>query len=222
MRTLYHLPLSPFCREIRLILAEKKLEAALKGAEGWDDEAAFLALNPAGTVPILVEEDGTAIAERGAIAEYLEEVYPAPALIPGGPRARAEVRRLVAWFDSQLNAEVTGIVLYEKLDKRELGLGSPNMDVVREALTRMKPHLDYIARLVEQRSWLAGDELSLADLAAGAQLSCLDYLGDVPWRAHPGAKEWYVRLKSRPAFRPLLSDRVLGLPAPRHYADLDF
>jgi glutathione S-transferase len=222
MRLLYHLPLSPFCREVRLVLGEKKLEASLVSSEAWADGEAFLALNPAGTVPVLIEEDGAAVADRGAIVEYLEEVYPSPALIPGGPRARAEVRRLVGWFDGKFSGEVSTPVLYEKIDKRELGLGPPEMLTVRRALDLLQDHLQYIGRLTESRRWLAGEEVSLADLAAAAHLSCLDYLGDVAWRNHPEAKEWYVRLKSRPSFRPLLSDHVAGLPPPRHYADLDF
>ena len=222
MRLLYYLPLSPFCREVRLVLAEKRLEASLMGSEAWADGEAFLAVNPAGTVPVLIEDDGAAISDRGAIVEYLEEVYPVPSLLPGGPRARAEVRRLVGWFDIKFAAEVSTPVLYEKIDKRELGLGPPEMLAVRQALERLDGHLHYIGRLAEARRWLAGEEVSLADIAAAAHLSCLDYLGDVVWRNHPEAKEWYVRLKSRPSFRPLLSDIVPGLPPPRHYADLDF
>jgi glutathione S-transferase len=96
------------------------------------------------------------------------------------------------------------------------------MMTVRQALERLDGHLQYVGRLAEARRWLAGEEVSLADIAAAAHLSCLDYLGDVAWRNHPEAKEWYVRLKSRPSFRPLLADLVPGLPPPRHYADLDF
>jgi len=222
MRTLYHIPLSPGCRTVRLVLAEKKLETVLAGEASWPDSDVFLALNPAGSVPVLVEEDGAPVVEQGPIVEYLEEAYPLPALLPGGPRARAEIRRLVAWFDGKFAGEVTSPILMERVDKRALRLGPPDMDAIRVALERLNSHLDYIGRLCEQRNWLAGDELSLADLAASAHLSCLDYLGDVPWRLHEGAKDWYVRLKSRPSFRPLLSDRLPGMPPPRHYADLDF
>jgi glutathione S-transferase len=222
MRTLYHMPLSPACRTVRLMLAEKKLETVMAGEANWPDMDAFLALNPAGTVPILVEEDGTPIAERGPIVEYLEEAYPLPSLLTGGVYARAEIRRLASWFDVKFAGEVSSPILFERVDKRALNLGPPDMDAVRTALERLKDHLDYLGRLCEQRNWLAGDELSLADVVAAAHLSCLDYLGDVPWRAHEGAKDWYVRLKSRPAFRPLLGDRIPGLAPPRHYADLDF
>lgn len=221
-RTLYHLPLSPACREVRVMLAEKKLEAVFAGEGNWPDSDAFLRLNPAGTVPVLVEEEGTAIAERGPIVEYLEEAYPIPPLLPAGAKARAEIRRLAAWFDGKFAQEISQPILFERVDKRQLRLGPPDMAVVRAALGRLGDHLDYIGTLCEQRKWLGGEELSIADLAAAAHLSCLDYLGDVPWRLHEDAKDWYVRLKSRPSFRPLLSDRVAGMPPPRHYADLDF
>jgi glutathione S-transferase len=96
------------------------------------------------------------------------------------------------------------------------------MGVVRAALHNLRYHLDYISYLMESRSWLAGDELTLADLTAAAHLSCLDYVGDVPWGQYPLAKEWYVRLKSRPSFRPILADHVPGMPPPKLYANLDF
>lgn len=222
MRTLHHLPLSPACREVRLALAEKKLEAQLLGEESWADGEAFLKLNPAGTVPILVEEDGFSVPDRAAILEYLEDAYPAVPLLPGGPRGRSEVRRLMAWFDAKFSHEVSTPVLYEKVDKRLLRLGAPDMNAVRAALTHLREHLEYLATLIEARRWLAGDELSYADIAAAAHLSCLDYLGDVPWAHHQGVREWYARLKSRPSFRPLLADNIPGMPPPRHYTDLDF
>ena len=222
MRTLHQLPLSPQCREVRLALAEKRLDIVLTGEEGWSDGAAFLKLNPAGTVPVLVEADGNAVAERSAILEYLEEAYPTPSLLPGSPRARAEIRRLVCWFDGKFNAEVSAPLLFERLDKRVLRMGSPDMGVVRTALEHLNTHLAYIGELADQRKWLGGDTFSLADIAAGAHLSCIDYLGDVPWPQHPRAKDWYARIKSRPAFRPLLSDHISGVQPPRSYTDLDF
>ncbi len=76
--------------------------------------------------------------------------------------------------------------------------------------------------LADHRSWLAGEELSIADLSAAAHLSVIDYLGDIPWTDFPVAKLWYQRIKSRPSFRPLLGDTLRGMPASASYADLDF
>ena len=102
------------------------------------------------------------------------------------------------------------------------GVNAPEMARVRQALQNLKPHLDYVAWLAEERSWLAGDELSLADLAAAAHLSAIDYLGDIDWTENQVAKSWYERIKSRPSFRVLLSDTVAAMPPSAHYAELDF
>ncbi len=222
MRTLYHLWLSPFCRKVRIVLAEKGLDFGLEIERVWQRREEFLRLNPAGSVPVLVEPDGAALAESSVVCEYLDEVYPEPPMIGTTAAARAETRRLVAWFDGKFHREVTDNLLTEKLDKRFMGMGGPDSAAIRAGHDNIGTHLDYIGYLSERRSWLAGGTLSLADAAAAAHISALDYLGDIPWEDHPRAKDWYARIKSRPSFRPLLEDRIPGLPPPKHYADLDF
>lgn len=222
MRTLYHLSLSPFSRKVRVVLAEKQLDSTLKAEMVWDRRQDFLALNPAGTVPVLVDEDGTVVVGSVAIAEYLDEVYVEPPMIPGTAGERAEVRRLVAWFDEKFDREVTTLLVGEKLMKRFLGLGEPDSTAIRAGHANIATHLDYLDFLAERRNWLAGDRFSLADVTAASHLSCVDYIGDVPWDRHPEAKAWYARVKSRPSFRSLLSDHIPGTRPPAHYADLDF
>ncbi len=223
MRLLYHLWLSPLSRKIRLVLQEKNLEFSMQVEKVWERRAEFVALNPACDVPVLIEPDGTVLAEASAIAEYLDEVYREKLLLGLNPTDRAEVRRLVAWFDIKMNREVTEPLVTEKFTKRFLGVGAPNSSVIRAAKANLKYHLDYVAYLTERyRGWLAGDYFSLADVTAAAHLSVLDYLGDVAWDEFEPAKEWYARVKSRPSFRPILADTVPGVPPPKHYADLDF
>lgn len=226
MSQLFHLPVSPACRTIRLVLGEKGLDPALREERDWERRDAFLRLNPAGEVPVLLEDDSRPICGFWPIVEYLEETRPNPVLLPGDPGQRAEVRRLSDWFVRKFGAEVSEPLIYEKVTKRFLsaqaGGGGPEMGIVRAALHNIRYHLDYVCYLMESRQWLAGDEMSLADLVAAAHFSCLDYVGDVPWNQYAGAKEWYVRLKSRPTFRTLLADHVPGMPPPRAYADLDF
>ncbi len=223
MRTLHHLALSPFSRKVRVVLREKNLDFELKVEKVWERRPEFLAMNPAGTVPVLVEADGTTVAESGVICEYLEEIHPDErTLIGSTPVERTEVRRLVAWFDQKFSREVTDNLLREKMMKKFLGLGEPNSSAIRAGYSNIHYHLEYIGWLIERRKFLAGDKYSLADVAAATHLSCLDYIGDVPWADHPRAKDWYARIKSRPAFRPLLGDLIPGAPPPKHYADLDF
>lgn len=227
MPTLLHYPLDPFSRRMRLALAEYGVSFVLEEEKPWSPTPALMACNPAGTVPVYVEDGGAAISGIEAITEYLEETRSEKvALIPGTTAARAEVRRLAGWFDSKFYAEVSEPVITEKIIRRfmtrETGGGAPDMMRVRYGLSRLRDHLDYIGSLADHRSWLAGEDLSIADLAAAAHLSVIDYLGDIPWMDFPIAKAWYQRIKSRPSFRPLLSDQVRGMTPPSTYADLDF
>lgn len=221
MLRLHHFPVCPFSRKVRIVLREKGQVCELVEAEPWRREPEFLALNPAAEVPVL-EHDELTIADSGAITAYLEELFPEPDLLGEDPPQRAETRRLVAWFDSKFNREVTDLLWREKLVKRIKSQGNPDSAAVRAGLANVHGHLDYIAYLFERRNWLAGDSLTLADIAAAAHLSVLDYLGDVPWDRHPAAKDWYARIKSRPSVRPLLLERLPGLRPPAHYDDLDF
>ena len=222
MRILYHLWMSPQCRKVRVALLEKRLEFDLRAENVWERRDEFLALNPASDIPVLVETDGTALSGSDAICEFLDEVHPEPPLIGHQPIARAEVRRLVHGCDEKFNAEVTENLVGEKMTKRYLGKGGPSSKAVRAGHANIHSHLDYIGYLTERRTWLAGDDFSLADIAAAAHLSSIDYLGDVPWAEHEEAKDWYARIKSRPSFRSILEDNIPGAPPQKHYANLDF
>ena len=221
MIRLFHVPLSPFCRKVRLSLAEKKLEVELVEERYWERDADFLRRNPAGKVPVL-KMDGRTMAESTAICEYIEEKHPEPPLLPKDPGARYEVRRLVAWFDDKFHEEVTSKLLYERVNKKVMGQGYPDSTNVKAGAKAIKFHLDYMGWLLDQRRWLAGDVMTLADFAAAAHLSALDYISDVDWNRNVNVKDWYAKIKSRPAFRSILADHVPGFPAPAHYADLDF
>jgi glutathione S-transferase len=221
MLRLLHFPLGPFSRKVRIVLREKELEASVEAVEPWRQRDEIAALNPAAEVPVLLDHDRV-IVDSGVICEYLDETRPEPRLLGLDPAERAEVRRLVAWFDLKFLREVTDLIWREKVLKFVADRDTPNSAAVRIGVANLHAHLAYIGFLFEQRNWLAGDHISLADAAAGAQLSVLDYLGDVPWEAHPGAKLWYARLKSRPSFRPLLADRLPCLKPAAHYDDLDF
>jgi glutathione S-transferase len=227
MPRLHHFTLDPYSRRMRLALHEYGRPAELRDEEPWAPSTDLFRFNPAGTLPVLIEDDGAAISGVEAMSEYLEETRnDATSLIEGNAKARAEVRRLVGWFDTKFYAEVAEPVLSEKVVRRfmprDLGGGSPEMTRVRKGLDLLKAHLDYIGRLADGRNWLAGDHLSLADLAGAAHLSAIDYIGDVPWADFPSAKAWFQRLKSRPSFRSLLADSVRGMPAAQSYTDLDF
>lgn len=221
MNRLFHFPLSPFCRKVRLTLAEKRIEVELVEERYWEQGADFLRRNPAGKVPVL-RLDTRVLSESQAICEYLDETVSQPPLIPRNPDERYEVRRLCAWFDDKFHSEVTSKLLYERINKKIMKQGYPDSRNVKSGAARVKYHLDYMGWLLDQRRWLAGDVMTLADLAAAAHLSCLDYISDVDWNRSVAVRDWYAKIKSRPSFRSLLADQVPGFPPPPHYADLDF
>ncbi len=215
MNRLYHYPLSPFCRKVRLSLAEKRIEVELVEERYWEQDADFLRRNPAGKVPVLKLGNRT-MAESAAICEYIEETCPSPPLMPKDPDGRYEVRRLVNWFDDKFHEEVTRKLMGERVFKKVMGGGYPDSANVKAGAKAIKFHLDYMAWLLEQRRWLAGNEMTLADFAAAAHLSCLDYISDVDWNRSDLVKDWYAKIKSRPAFRSILADQVPGFRPPPH------
>ncbi|WP_297691890.1 glutathione S-transferase family protein [Phenylobacterium sp.] len=224
-RTLHHFPLDPASRQVRLALGEKRLPFGEVQVRYWERPKAFAELNPSGMTPVLVEAAGEArlvLCESRAILDWLEEAHPEPALLGRDAAERAEARRLIQWFDRKFEYEAGGFLLHEKMEKRLLGLGAPELANLRRGREGLRSHLGYVEGLLQAREWLAGKRLSLADFAAAAHLSVIDYFGDVSWADYPAAKTWYMKLKSRPAFRPLLNDRWPGLAPARHYDDLDF
>jgi glutathione S-transferase len=224
-RVLYHFPLDPASRQVRLALGEKRLPFAEEQVRYWERPQTLMAMNPSGLTPVMKEEGARrplVLCESRAILDHLEETHPEPPLLGREPAERAEARRLLQWFDRKFDYEVGGFLLHEKMEKRLLGLGAPDLAALRAGREALRAHLVYVESLLSARDWLAGSRLSLADFAAAAHLSVIDYFGDVPWRDFPGVKTWYMKLKSRPAFRPLLTDRWPGLAPAPHYDDLDF
>lgn len=228
---LIHYRLCPRSRSIRLVLAELDQDVALVDENPWEWRQGFLAKNPAGELPVLEFDDGLTVAGAYAISEFIGDDRPPPSAgrrpfnpFPGTREDRAEVRRLVDWFHGKLEREVTRELLFEKVYRRMTPsvAQSPDADILRAARANLKYHMSYLSYLSEARRWLAGDDLSFADFAAAAHLSALDYLGEVHWDEAPSAKSWYQRMKSRPAFRTILADRIPGTPPPQTYADLDF
>lgn len=228
MRILYHYPLCPFSRKVRLCLAEKKLDFLQEITNFWEKKPELTNLNPLGYVPVLVDLNGSVLADSSAIVEYLDEAYPDRKMYPDDLLGRAEARRLMFWFDSKFAYEVSMILLWEKVIKRMVAKGSsgsntgPDSNLIRQTRNTLTYHLDYIAWLIDRRNWLAGDHFSVADITAAAHLSVIDYFGDINWDKFEPVKNWFMRIKSRPTYRGLLSDKIPAVAPSSHYAELDF
>lgn len=223
MWQLYQFPLCPFSRKVRLLLGEKGVGYDLVRESPWTRRDEFLDMNPAGQTPVMVEPNRAIILiDSMAICEYLEETVDKAAMIGGTATYRAETRRLVAWFDTQFYRDITAPLLLERMEKRIVHRAAPDARLLREAMKAAVGHLDYTDFLLDHRTWLGGATMGLADLAAAAQISVADYLGGIDWKGHEQTARWYRGLKSRPSFRPLLSERMEGIAPPPHYDDVDF
>lgn len=221
MVLLVHHSISPQSRKIRLMMSEKKMLFVLKEEEPWNISADICKLNPSGELPIFIF-DGNIICGNYAITEYLEEAYPEPHLLLGSAKQRAEIRRLTDWFDNKFYNEVYKYIVFEKIYKRFRDGAAPDSRILKAGLNNLQYHLEYIDWLSERNNYLAGQEVSLADITAAAHLSVIDYLGDVPWEDHKSAKLWYSKMKSRPSFKELLKDTIKGIFPVKHYTNLDF
>ena len=223
MWQLHQFPLCPFSRKVRLLLGEKGIGYELVRESPWDRRDEFLDMNPAGQVPVLADQTrGILLMDSMAICEYLEETVEKAAMINGTATSRAEIRRLVAWFDTQFFADIVAPLLHERMEKRLVTKEPPDSKRLRDAMKAAVRHLDYTDYLLDHHNWMAGATMSLADLAAAAQISVADYLGGIDWKNHEQTAKWYRGFKSRPSFRPLLSERMEGIMAPKHYDDVDF
>ena len=228
MYRLHHDTLSAPSRAVRLLMAEYALEPELVQERLWERREAFLRLNPAATLPVLQDGDTIVVGAQVAM-EYLDETQGAlkgaDRLVPDDAAARAEMRRLVDWALAKLEGEVTRYAVHERVTKRLMprsAASAPDSHALRAARTNIRFHLHYLGWLASHRHWMAGERMTHADLAVAAALSVLDYLGEIDWGEEGPLRDWYARMKSRPAFRPLLAERVRGVPPASAYADLDF
>lgn len=223
MWQLFQFPLCPFSRKVRLLLGEKGVGYDLVRESPWERRDEFLDMNPAGRTPVMVEIDkSVTLIDSAAICEYFEETVNKAPMINGTAVNRAEIRRLTSWFDEQFYQDVIAPLMHERMKKRIVDRASPDAKVLREAMKMAVQHLDYTDYLLDHRNWLAGAQLSLTDLAAAAHISVADYLGGIDWRGHPQTERWYSGLKSRPSFRPLLTERMEIISPPAHYDKVDF
>lgn len=221
MVLLVHHPVSAASRKIRLMMAEKKILFVLREEEPWNLSPELYKLNAAGELPVFVF-DGNVITGNYAITEFLEEVKNDIPLITGDARQKAEIRRLAEWFDLKFFREVTRGLITEKIYKRFGSKQAPDSSKLKTVFNNLNFHMEYIDWLCESRNYLAGDVFSLADICAAAELSIIDYLGDIPWEGYKNAKLWYSKIKSRPSFKDILKDNIKGVLPSKHYANLDF
>ena len=223
MLAVYHHQLCPHSRKLRIVLREKEIDFEVFYEPYWERRTSFLAMNPRGDTPVLKDEDGVMVYGRSALFEYLEEVYPQVSLLGGKSKnLRLKVRQISEWFDDKFYQEVTRYLITEKVIKPAQSAGAPNSDFIRASKRNMLHHMDYLRYLLEKSTYLTGEQITIADISAAAQLSVLDFMNDISWEKFPLVKHWYSLMKSRPSLRSILHDVVSGITPPEHYSNPDF
>ena len=222
MKTLYHYPLCPFSRQIRIGVKELNCPANLIKEDFWLRRPEFIRLSHSGELPVLTEISGVVIQGVHPIMEYLNETTKACKLMDANPVMNAEIRRLVYWFNCKFYREVSKWIIDEKLIRLVSRAGMPRTEFIRAAKSNLIPHMQYIAKLLKTRSYIAHEKISFADIAAAAHISCMDYFGEIAWDQYDEVREWYALIKSRPSFKDILQDHLPGFPPPKYYQDLDF
>lgn len=222
MTKLYYYPLCPFSRIIRIALSEKNIESEDIIECPWDRQMPIRDIHFLSDLPLFVEDERIFVEGWYAVFEYIERHYYKISLLGAGQSERLEARRIAGIFNEWFFAEVTQKITFEKIFKRYIEKIPPDSTAIRQGITALDKYMEYISWLTDRRNWLAGSSLTIADISAAAQISTIDYTGALVWDKYPQAKEWYVRIKSRPSFRSILKDRVATVSPPAYYSELDF
>ena len=221
MLTLYHYQLCPSSRFIRLLLDEYKIEHITQLENYWKPQDEFLLINPAGHLPVLIDISNFPIIGFNACVEYIRDMVLKPNIFPDDYKKKAEIYRLYHWFDTLFKKEVLDPIIYEKVFSRVIENLTPNSLNLRNGIQNLGFHLKYLEYLLKDKDFLVGDTITSCDFFAAANLSVLDYLGLLNLNDHPKLRVWYFKLKSRPSFKNILKDYIVGLTPHENYKLLD-
>lgn len=194
MIQLYYAAPSIYGRKVLAVLDEKGLDYEIKKMSFASQDhlkPEYLALNPNGEIPTLLDGD-FAVYESTAIIEYLNDEYPEPPLLPEDSEGRARVRMAEDYCDLHLYPEVIRCFIKKVLKNEELT--AEDTDAVTERLQRLET-------LLAGKTWLAGD-FSLADCAAMPAFASLEALGVLDACVKSSSLKAYVsKLKQRPGYK---------------------
>ena len=221
MFTLYHYQLCPSSRFIRILLDEFKIEHITQLENYWKPQDEFLLINPAGHLPVLIDNSNFPIIGFNACVEYIRDMDLKPNIFPDDYRKKAEIYRLYHWFDTLFKKEVLDPIIYEKVFSRVIENLTPNSINLRNGMQNLVFHIRYLEHLLKDKDFLVLDTITSCDFFAAANLSVLDYLGLLNLDDYTKLKVWYFKLKSRPSFKNILKDYIVGLTPHENYKLLD-
>ena len=223
MQKLYHHPICPLSRQIRIYLKEFGIEFSMLKEDYWLRRKEFLKINPANNLPVLELQDPISnLIGTYSIIEYMKETYENFYFMPSEKILRADTRKYISWFNNKFYREVSKILIDEKMIRLLMRYGEPRSNFIRAAKANLTEHSKFLSKILEKNSYIVSEKISCADIAAAAHISVVDYFGEINWDSWSIIKQWYSVIKSRPAFQPILQDRIAGFTPPRDYSNLDF
>ena len=172
-------------------------------------------------MPVLINEENFPFIGANACVEYIRDLKSRPDLFVDDYREKAEINRLVHWFDVVFKKEVFDPIIYEKVFSRIVDNITPNSENIRAALNNLDFHIQYLNYLLNNKKYFIKDEITSLDFLAGANFSILDYLGFLNLNSYENIREWYFKIKSRPSFKTLLKDQIVGLNPHENYKNID-
>jgi len=191
---LYYNPLSPNVRRVRLtaaVLGIQLEEKLLDFSKGEHKSPEYLALNPNGAVPTLVDGDFV-LTESRSIMQYLASKKPESGLLPRDEAARADVTRWQFWDASHFSPQL-GTLAFEKMIKGMMGLGEPDGAKINDALNNFRRFAAVLNKRLEGKQYVVGNSLTLADLTLGSSLMYAKQT-EVPIAEFPNVEGWLARI----------------------------
>lgn len=166
------------------------------GSFGGLDTLEFRAMNPAGKVPV-IDDNGVVVWESHAILRYLAARYGNESMWPQAPAKRARIEPWIDWSQTSFQVDfLTGVFwgLYRTPEPQR------DWAAIRGALARCAEHTQILDKALAARPFLAGDALTLADIAVGS-LMFRYFTLDIERPVQRNLQSWYHRLADRPAYR---------------------
>jgi len=191
---LYYNPLSPNVRRARLTVAVLGIEVEEKlvdFSKGEHKSPEYLALNPNGAVPTLVDGDFV-LTESRAIMQYLASKKPESGLLPKDEKSRADVSRWQFWDAAHFSPQLASLA-FEKFIKAMLGMGEPDASKIQEALTNFRRFAAVLNQRLQGKSFVVGNTLTVADLTLGSSLM-YSAQTEVPLAEFPNIQAWFSQI----------------------------
>ncbi len=188
---------SPYTRKVRVVMAEKRIDAEFVEDDVWSAATKVTEFNPLTKVPVLIMDDDITLYDSRVIVEFLDGVTPVSKLIPEGGRDRALVKRWEALGDGLCDAGIA--VRLERGRPAEL----QSTDWITRQLNKVNEAISAAARELGERDFVHGVSLSLGDISLACALLWLEFrLPEFTWRKdHPNLDAWVSKLEARPSFQ---------------------